>query len=102
MGLFGKKYVPGITKYELEHKHVLANLDSVFPASRASSKAKRAALHTALGLAGDHDSNMSSSQDGVIQREEFEAIVGGFESSGFITADEAGKLRARAEKALKS
>jgi hypothetical protein len=73
----------------------------VFPSTHASSKAKRAALHTALGLADDHDSNMSSSQKGgVIQRDEFEAIVGGFESSGFITAEEAGKLRERAERAL--
>jgi hypothetical protein len=101
MGLFGKKYVPGITEYELKHKHVLASLDSVFPSTSSSSKIKRAALHTALGLAGDRDDNMSSTQKhGVIQKDEFESIVGGLENGGVITPQEAEKLRERAAEAL--
>lgn len=101
MGLFGKKYVPGITKYELEHKHVQAHLDSVFPSSHASSKIKRAALHAALGMGLDRDVNMASSQKGGnIQREEFELAVGGLEQSGVISSEEAKKLRVVAEKPL--
>jgi fructose-1,6-bisphosphatase len=101
MGIFGNKHVQGITEYELKHKHVQSRLDSVFPSGRGSSKIKRAALHTALGLAGDRDSNMSSSQKhGVIQKEEFESAVSGLENGGVITSDEAAKLRKVAEEPL--
>ena len=79
---------------------MLSRLDSVFPSYRASSKVKRAALHTALGLALDTDTNMSTNQKGVIQREEFESAITGLEEGGVISAKEAGKLRKAAEKAL--
>lgn len=101
MGLFGKKYVPGITKYELEHKHIQSRMDSVFPSTHASSEIKRAALHTALGIAGDRDMNMRSSQKGgTIQRDEFNAAVSGLETGGVITKHEAEKLRSIADKPL--
>ncbi len=101
MGIFGRKRVKGITKYELEHKHIQSRLDSVFPSHYASSKRKRAALHTALGLAGDRDANMGSFQKGgIIQRDEFEAAVGGLEKGGVISKSEADKLRQIAEKPL--
>ncbi len=101
MGIFGSRSVKGITKYELEHKHIQSRLDSVFPSHISSSKRKRAALHTALGLAGDRDANMTSSQKGgIIQREEFEAAVGGLEKGGVISKSEADKLRQVAEKPL--
>ena len=101
MGLFGGKPVKGITQYELKHKHVQAHLDSVFSSYGSSSKIKRAALHTALGLASDKDTNMSPyAKHGVIQPEEFEAAVGGLEKGGVISSHEAEKLRKIAEKPL--
>ncbi len=101
MGLFGSKRVKGITEYELKHKHVQSRLDGVFPSSSSSSKRKRAALHTALELAGDRDSNMSSSQKhGVIQSDEFETAVGGLEKGGVISENEANELRKIAEEPL--
>ncbi len=101
MGLFGSSRKKGITKYELEHKHIQSRLDSVFPSHLSSSKRKRAALHTALGIALDRDTNMSSSQKrGLIQREEFEEIVSGLESGEVISKKEAEELRKVAEEPL--
>ncbi|HCC05332.1 TPA: hypothetical protein DEP58_03430 [Patescibacteria group bacterium] len=104
MGIFGKKTVAGISEYELKEHHnkLQGQLDSVFPSTRSSSKLKRAALHTALGMGIDRDDNMSSTQKrGVIQREEFEAAVGGLAEQGIITTKEADKLRQIAEKPLR-
>lgn len=102
MGLFGKKRVKGISAYELEHDHIRSRLDSVFPAYKSSSKTKRVALHTALGLALDKDANMigTGQKHGVIQREEFEQAVQGLTEGGVISEKEAEKLRAIAEKPL--
>ncbi len=101
MGIFGKKRVPGISTYELEHEHVRARLDSVFPSNRPSSKLKRTALHTALGIATDRDTNMGHRQkEGVIQREEFDTVVENLTKGGVITSDEATQLRKIAQKPL--
>ena len=103
MGIFGKKTVPGISAHELteHHNRLQRELDGVFPTSFSSSKLnqqKRAALHTALGLGMDRDPNMSSTQKrGAIQREEFEAAIGG----GMYSPKEVDKLRKIAEKYLK-
>lgn len=101
MVLFGRKPVKGISQYELEKERVKAKFDSVFPARYASSKTKRAALHTALGIALDRDTNMHNAQKhGVIQRDEFEAIVVSLEEGGVISSQEALQLRAIAEEPL--
>lgn len=101
MGLFGKKHVTGISEYELKHEHIQSRLDSVFPSSHESSKIKRAALHTALGIAGDRDTNMGTHQkNGIIQRDEFNAAVSGLETGGVISKHEADQLRKVAEKPL--
>lgn len=101
MGIFGKKRVTGISKYELEHEHVRARLDSVFPSNRSSSKMKRVALHTALGIASDRDTNMGVRQkEGVIQREEFDSVVENLKKGGVITNEEATQLRSIAEEPL--
>jgi hypothetical protein len=102
MGIFwGGKSVKGITQYELRHDHLQSRLDSVFPSHLSSSKHKRAALHTVLGLAGDRDTNMPSHQKhGIIQREEFETAVQGLEKGGVITSKEAAKLRQITDKPL--
>lgn len=101
MGIFGSKHVAGISKYELEHEHILSRLDSVFPSFHESSKGKKAALHTALELALDRDTNMGSGQkNGLIQKDEFESIVHGLETGGAISKHEAEQLRKIAEKPL--
>jgi uncharacterized protein YutE (UPF0331/DUF86 family) len=102
MGLFGRKRVAGISEHELQHDHIQAQFDSVFPSYKPSSKTKRAALRTALSLAVDRDMNMSAGQKGgLIQKEEFETIVKGLLDGSVITETEAEKLRAIAEKPLK-
>jgi nitrous oxidase accessory protein NosD len=105
MGIFGKKPVKGISEYELkEHGNKLSNqLHSVFNShSKNIRDQKRAILDSALGLAGDRDANMSSSQKGgTIQTDEFESVVGGFEKKGIFSKDEASRLRAIARDALK-
>jgi hypothetical protein len=102
MGIFwGGKQTKGITQYELRHDHIQSRLDSVFPSHLSSSKQKRAALHTVLGLAGDRDTNMSSNQKhGIIQRDEFETAVHGLEKGGVISSKEAAQLRQITDQAL--
>jgi hypothetical protein len=105
MGLFGKRPVKGISEYELkEHGNRLTNrLHAVFNGNtRHMRDQKRAILDHALGLAGDRDANMTSAQTkGVIQSDEFDAVVGGLEKQGIFSKDEAAHLRDAARDALK-
>ncbi len=103
MGLFNKK-VPGITQYELQHRHVMQRFDEVFAHHPKSIRdRKRAELHMALGLTGDRDPNQSSAQKyGVIQRDEFNAIVDSMVHSKQWSEEEARELRAIAEKPLRT
>jgi len=97
MGLFGKKTPKGISEYELTHDHVESRLNSVF-SNTSIGRRKRAALGTAMKQALDKDSD--SHKFGVVQREEFEGIVGGLQEGGVISESEANKLRNAAEKPL--
>ncbi len=105
MGLFGKRPVKGISEYELKaHGNRLTNhLHSAFNDHNTKHirDQKRALLDTALGLVNDRDTNMSTTQKhGVIQADEFEGVVGGFEKKGIFSKDEAAQLRRTAHDAL--
>jgi hypothetical protein len=104
MPLWGKKPVKGISDTELkEHGNRLANrLHSAFDGhSKNIRDQKRAILDSALGLTLDRDTNMSSGQKhGVVQSDEFEAVVGGLEKKGVFSKDEAARLRNAARDAL--
>jgi hypothetical protein len=95
-------YVKGITSYELKYKHVMDHFDSVFSGhSHDERERRRGALHMALGLGLDRDSNQPHSQhEGVIQADEFHAAVDGLVKSKLISPEEAAKLRQVAEKPL--
>lgn len=103
MGIFFSGHrKKGITKYELEHEHILNHFDAVLQHhSRKERDRRRAVLHNALELALDRDPNMSHSQrGGLIQADEFQTIVDGLLKSGELSSTEATHLKKIAEQPL--
>ena len=93
MSFFGTRKTKGISSYELDHERLRGRLGGVFP-NNSSGGRKRAAFFTALDLALDRDTNMTSSQKyGVVQQDEFDAIVNGLEKGKVISTSEAEELR---------